>query len=67
MAFTSDVVWEVRTTGANTNGGGFASVSGIPGALQSGGTGYLDIGALQHQDSPDVIAPVYNMVETRYQ
>jgi hypothetical protein len=52
----------------NTQGAGAACrAAGFPGALQSGGTGYLDIGALQHQDSPAVIAPVYNMVETRYQ
>jgi hypothetical protein len=51
-----------------TAGAGAACrAAGFPGALQSGGTGYLDIGALQHQDSPAVIAPVYNMVETRYQ
>ncbi len=31
MAFTSKVVWEVRTTGSDTNGGGFDPTSGTPG------------------------------------
>ena len=52
----------------NTAGAGAACrAAGFPGVLQSGGTGFSDIGALQHQDSPAVIAPVYSMVETRYQ
>jgi hypothetical protein len=35
----------------NNNSGGGASLraAGFPGVLQAGGTGYLDIGALQHQ------------------
>lgn len=34
-----------------TSGAGAAArAAGFPGALQAGGTGYLDIGALQHQD-----------------
>ena len=34
----------------NTSGGGLSlQAAGFPGALQAGGTGYLDIGALQHQ------------------
>jgi hypothetical protein len=36
----------------NTAGeGALCRAAGFPGALLSGGTGYLDIGALQHQDS----------------
>lgn len=36
----------------NTSGAGAAArAAGFPGALTVGGTGYLDIGALQHQDS----------------
>lgn len=36
----------------STSGAGAACrAAGFPGALQSGGTGYEDIGALQHQDS----------------
>lgn len=31
MAFASSVVWEVRTTGSDNNGGGFDATSGIPG------------------------------------
>jgi hypothetical protein len=36
----------------NTTAGGGAAcrAAGVPGALPMGGTGYLDIGALQHQD-----------------
>jgi hypothetical protein len=48
--------------------GALARAAGIPGPFPAGTTtGFLDLGAAQHQDSPDVIAPVYNMVETRYQ
>lgn len=31
MAFASSVVWEVRTTGSDSNGGGFDPTSGVPG------------------------------------
>lgn len=31
MAFAATVEWDVRTTGSNSNGGGFDPVSGVPG------------------------------------
>jgi hypothetical protein len=35
MAFASSVAWEVRSTGSDTNGGGFDAVSGVPGTDRS--------------------------------
>jgi len=50
------------------NQGVLARAAGIPGAFPAGTTtGFLDVGGAQHQDSPDVIASVISMYETRYQ
>ena len=42
----------------NTNAGGgyLCKAAGFPGVLQTGGTGYVDVGPLQHLDSPPVIS-----------
>jgi hypothetical protein len=49
----------------NTMGAGAAlRASGFPGAMPSGGTGYLDIGALQHQDTGgSSVTPVTPIVQ----
>jgi hypothetical protein len=51
----------------NTAGGG-AAVRGLgfPGVLSVGGTGYVDMGALQHQDTPSTTTYVVNRNVTQY-
>jgi len=53
----------------NTAGaGGALRGTAFPASFASGSTStFRDVGIAQHQDSPDVIAPVINMYETRYQ
>lgn len=43
MALAADIIWEVETTGADENGGGFDPVSGTPGTDYSHGVGQTTI------------------------
>jgi hypothetical protein len=49
-SFFTNAAGQDFTLNATTGAGASARAAGYPGVLDIGGTGYLDIGALQHQD-----------------
>lgn len=53
-SFFTNAAGQDFTLNNNAGGGASARAAGYPGALPVGGTGYLDIGALQHQEAAGI-------------